>query len=260
MKRKANEVSMKLLKSWLSKLEYEYLMEQGQLELPSQYEKDVIYIVKKDTRQKVKIAHKQKLACIYKPIITETAEACINISHEYPVGDMLLSNIALLKTDEKQFLKIANISQYARLPANYNPNITIGDFAGLLIREVRNTHFWFVQFDIDNRERPDSVNHCHETDRALRFPGQALTVPSEIYAHYNDIRLPTVGQYFINAPTMNEAIEIARRWRRLDSLNIEQRNREIERHVEEAEQYVEQEYAGGVTIRMNWAERIHNEH
>jgi len=100
---KANKKSIKLLKEWLSPAEYKYLMEEGNLELPSQHEKDTIYIVNKDPMKRIGIKKKGKVV---------EKSLCIHASHAYPTGDILLANIMLLKTDEKKFLEIANVHDY----------------------------------------------------------------------------------------------------------------------------------------------------
>lgn len=97
---KANKKSLKLLKKWLSPEEYQYLMEDGNLELPSQYEKDTIYIINKDPMKRIGIKKKGKVV---------EKSLCIHTEHSYAVGDQLLANIMLLKTDEKKFLKTANV-------------------------------------------------------------------------------------------------------------------------------------------------------
>lgn len=97
---KANKKSLKLLKKWLSPEEYNYLMEDGNLELPSQYEKDVIYIINKDPMKRIGIKKKGKIV---------EKSLCIHTEHSYAVGDQLLANILLLKSDEKKFLKTANV-------------------------------------------------------------------------------------------------------------------------------------------------------
>src|SRR5688500_4557135 len=121
MKREAKEKAKidrranKLLKEWLSPAEYNYLMEEGQLELPSQYEKNVIYIVRKDPNKTIGIARKKKqVPCLaYEDTILEK-EACMHIDASYPTGDRLLANIMLLKADEKYFVKNANVSPVNR--------------------------------------------------------------------------------------------------------------------------------------------------
>lgn len=95
--RAAESCSMRLLKEWLSEAEWNYLQENDQLEFPSQYEKDVIYIVKRSKYEKVQVKKTDKII----------HELCIH-SEELPTGDMMLANILLLKTDEKRFLATAN--------------------------------------------------------------------------------------------------------------------------------------------------------
>lgn len=95
--RAAENKSMRLLREWLSEAEWNYLQENDQLELPSQYEKDVIYIVKKTKYAKVDVKKADKII----------HQLCIH-PDELPTGDMILTNILLLKTDEKRFLATAN--------------------------------------------------------------------------------------------------------------------------------------------------------
>jgi len=94
---KAKEKSEKLLKSWLSPKEYQGLMNKGSIEIPSK-ELDVIFIVKKDPNEMVDVikrgSYSHKLCLVADNI-------------DMPVGDQLLSKIALLKTNEKQFKEIA---------------------------------------------------------------------------------------------------------------------------------------------------------
>lgn len=97
---KANKKSLKLLKKWLSPEEYQYLMEDGNLELPSQHEKDTIYIINKDPMKRIGIKKNGKVV---------EKSLCIHTEHSYAVGDQLLANIMLLKTDEKKFLNVANV-------------------------------------------------------------------------------------------------------------------------------------------------------
>lgn len=95
--RLANEKSMKLLKQWLSTEEYNYLMEKGELELPSK-EKEEIYIVKRDAHARVVVKDKNTKKTKH--------YLCVN-PVGFPEGDMLLSKILAIKTDEKQFLQTA---------------------------------------------------------------------------------------------------------------------------------------------------------
>ena len=95
---KAKEKSEKLLKEWLSPAEYESLKNKGEIELPSKFEEDVIFIVKKDPNTMVDVKKKGQ----YSHKLCAVAE-----DFDYPVGDQLLSKIALLKTNEKQFKEVA---------------------------------------------------------------------------------------------------------------------------------------------------------
>lgn len=95
---KAKEKSEKLLRDWLSPAEYEGLKNKGEIEIPSQEDEDVIFIVKRDPNQMVDIKKKG----IYSHKLCAVAEDL-----DYPVGDQLLSKIALIKTNEKQFKEIA---------------------------------------------------------------------------------------------------------------------------------------------------------
>jgi hypothetical protein len=100
---KANNKSLELLKKWLSTEEYHYLMEEGNLELPSQHEKNTVYIINKDPMKRIGIKKAGKLV---------EKSLCIHADHTYAIGDALLANIMLLKTDEKKFLKTANVHDY----------------------------------------------------------------------------------------------------------------------------------------------------
>jgi len=94
---KAKEQSEKLLKSWLTKAEYDALINKGEVEIPSK-EEDVIFIVKRDPNEMVDVKKhgrfSHKLCAVAEDL-------------DYPVGDQLLSKIVLLKTDEDKFKKIA---------------------------------------------------------------------------------------------------------------------------------------------------------
>jgi len=96
--RAATDRSMRLVKEWLSEAEWNYLQENDEIEFPSQYEKDIIYIVKKSKFAKVEVVKNEKT--LY--------NLCIHPEQELPVGDMMLANIMLLKTDERKFLATAN--------------------------------------------------------------------------------------------------------------------------------------------------------
>lgn len=95
---KAKEKSEKLLKEWLSPNEIKALEEKGEMEVPSTDDDDVIFIVKKDPNAMVEVKkngkHSHRLCLIAEDL-------------DYPVGDQLLSKVAMLKTDEKQFKEIA---------------------------------------------------------------------------------------------------------------------------------------------------------
>jgi hypothetical protein len=102
LRKQAEDKSMQLLKSWLSESEYNYLME-GDLELPSQYEKDTIYIINKDPTKRIGIKKAGKVV---------EKSLCIHTDYAYATGDQLLANIMLLKSNEKEFLKIANVHNF----------------------------------------------------------------------------------------------------------------------------------------------------
>ena len=96
-KAKINEKANELLKKWLSPAEYNYLQENKEVEFPSQYEKDVIYIVKKDAKRKV----------VKKVNGVATHELCIlPLEYQFTNDDGLLSKILMLKTNEKEFIEI----------------------------------------------------------------------------------------------------------------------------------------------------------
>jgi len=95
---KAKEKSEKLLKEWMTTAEYKALTEKGEIELPSKFEEDVIFIIKKDPNQMVDVRKKGQ----YSHKLCAVAE-----DFDYPVGDQLLSKIALLKTNERQFKEVA---------------------------------------------------------------------------------------------------------------------------------------------------------
>jgi len=97
---RAEKKSWKLVKEWLTKEEFAELTNKGQMEIQSKEDSETIYIVKKDylaTVQEVKKGKHIKSMCV---IPKEIGLAS---------GDALLSKIMLLKTDEKQFKKIAVI-------------------------------------------------------------------------------------------------------------------------------------------------------
>jgi len=100
---KANKKSMELLKEWLSEAEYNYLMERGELEIPSQIHDDEIYIIKKAAYEKV----------IKKKAGKTVSKHCLITKGHFPDGDVLLTKILLLKTNEKEFLEKAIMSAVA---------------------------------------------------------------------------------------------------------------------------------------------------
>jgi hypothetical protein len=98
---KAKYKSEKLLRQWLSADEYRSLRLKGELEIPSKENEDEIFIVKKSPHEMVDVkskknnmAHKHKLCVVAEDM-------------DYPIGDQLLSKILLLKTDEKEFRRLA---------------------------------------------------------------------------------------------------------------------------------------------------------
>jgi len=94
----AKRKSEKLLKSWLTKAEYDALVGKGEIEIPSNEEEDVIFIVKKDPNEMVDVKKQGKFS----------HKLCaVPEDLDFPVGDQLLSKIVLIKTDEKKFKKIA---------------------------------------------------------------------------------------------------------------------------------------------------------
>jgi len=95
---RAKKKSEKLLRQMLSKNEYDSLKLHGEIQIPSQMEKKVIFIVKKDPNAMVDVKKNGK----YSHKICAVAEDL-----EMPVGDQLLSKILLLKTDEKKFREVA---------------------------------------------------------------------------------------------------------------------------------------------------------
>lgn len=95
---KAKARSEKLLKQWLSPAEYKGLQMQGEIEIPSKMEEDVIFIIKKDPNAMVEVKKKGQ----FSHRLCAVAEDL-----DFPVGDQLLSKVALIKTDEKSFREIA---------------------------------------------------------------------------------------------------------------------------------------------------------
>ena len=101
---KAEKKSWELVKDWLTDEEFAELTSKGEMEIQSKEDLETIYIVKKDplaTVQEIKNGDKVKSMCL---ISKESGLA---------TGDSLLSKIMLLKTDEKQFKKIAVIRNSA---------------------------------------------------------------------------------------------------------------------------------------------------
>ena len=94
----AKRKSEKLLKRMLSAKEYNSLKKHGELEIPSQMDKEVIFIVKKDPNEMVEVKKNEK----YSHKLCAVSEDL-----EMPVGDQLLSKVLLIKTDEKKFRKVA---------------------------------------------------------------------------------------------------------------------------------------------------------
>lgn len=103
-RQKAEKKSWELVKDWLSPEEFAQLTSKGEMEIQSKEDLETIYIVKKDplaTVQEIKKGNKVKSMCL---ISKEAGLA---------TGDALLSKIMLLKTDEKQFKKIAVVQNRA---------------------------------------------------------------------------------------------------------------------------------------------------
>jgi len=101
---KAEKKSWELVKDWLTVEEFAELTSKGEMEIQSKEDLETIYIVKRDpiaTVQEVKNGNYVRSMCV--------------ISKEIglPTGDSLLSKIMLLKTDEKQFKKIAVVRNLA---------------------------------------------------------------------------------------------------------------------------------------------------
>ncbi len=94
---KAKAKSEKLLREWLSPAEYEGLKNKGEIELASQ-EEDVIFIVKRDPNAMVEVKKKGQ----HSHTLCMVAEDL-----DFPIGDQLLSKIAMIKTDEKAFKEMA---------------------------------------------------------------------------------------------------------------------------------------------------------
>ena len=95
---KAKEKSEKLLKDWLSPMEYQGLIDKGELEIPSEDDEDIIFIIKKDPNSMVDVKKKGE----YQHKLCLVAE-----DMDYPVGDQLLSKLMMLKTDQKKFKELA---------------------------------------------------------------------------------------------------------------------------------------------------------
>jgi hypothetical protein len=86
-----------LLKSWLSEAEWNYLQENNEIELPSQHEKDTIYIVKRHGIRNVT----KKVNGV------PTDEFCIYTGGMYANDDHVLSQILMIKAEEEKFLETA---------------------------------------------------------------------------------------------------------------------------------------------------------
>lgn len=95
---RAKRKSEELLRQMLSPNEYNSLKLHGEVQIPSQMEDEVIFIVKKDPNAMVDVKKNGK----YSHKICAVAKDL-----EMPVGDQLLSKILLLKTDEKKFREVA---------------------------------------------------------------------------------------------------------------------------------------------------------
>jgi len=96
---RAKERSERLLKSWLSPKEYQGLINKGEIEIPSEFDEDTIFIVKRCPDEMVEIRNKKG---------DRKGKMCVVAEDKsYPVGDQLLSKILLLKTDEKKFKEVA---------------------------------------------------------------------------------------------------------------------------------------------------------
>lgn len=96
----ARAKSMELLQDWLTAKEYRALTDQGELEIPSAMESDVVFLVKRDPQAKV-----------VKVVKGKPKEMLCVLPEEpgYADGDVLLSKIMMLKTDPARFQKLANV-------------------------------------------------------------------------------------------------------------------------------------------------------
>ena len=103
VRKKADE----LLQKWLSPDEYNSLKMYDKLDIPSPTNPNILYEVKKDVGKKVVKKIREKIGSIY--IFKRIEELCIMpLESDYVNDDNLLAKILLLKTDEKEFLEIAN--------------------------------------------------------------------------------------------------------------------------------------------------------
>jgi len=95
---KAKLKSEKLLRSWLSAKEYEGLKINGEIEIPSEFDDETIFIVKRNPDEMVEVKKKGQ----------RSHKLCVVAEDKsFPVGDQLLSKIMLIKTNEKAFKELA---------------------------------------------------------------------------------------------------------------------------------------------------------
>ncbi len=88
----------RLLREVLTPAEYDGLIKDGHVRIPSQQDPEVIYLVKRIPSERIEVHRNGKLA----------EKLCIYFKTELPDDDLTLTKIMMLKQNEAELLKIAN--------------------------------------------------------------------------------------------------------------------------------------------------------
>lgn len=96
-KTKAEKRSWQLTEQWLTPDEFAELTAKGQMEIQSRQDRETIYIVKRDPLARIQVRKAGKVV----------SELCV-VPKEFdcPSGDVFLSKVLLIKTDENKFKSI----------------------------------------------------------------------------------------------------------------------------------------------------------
>ena len=101
---KAVKKSWELVKKWIGEEEFAELISKGEMEVQSKEDRETIYIIKRDPIATVQVMKNKKLI----------KQLCvIPVESGLPTGDAFLSKLLMLKADEKEFLKLAEVRNLA---------------------------------------------------------------------------------------------------------------------------------------------------